>query len=105
MARIPIADLEKMVQSKYVCTMKIKLSDEILGDNKKHIMEFDIFDGFAYCADYNGKEYYMTFPKKEFVKLSKEIEKSAREYLSLDEHTPLTEQHLLASYNTLYVNE
>lgn len=85
--------------------MKIKLADDILGDNKKHIMEFDIFDGFAYCADYNGKEYYMTFPKKEFIKLSKDMEKSAREYLSLDEHEPLTEQHLLASYNTLCVNE
>ena len=103
--RISIKDLEKMTQTKYVCTQKIKLADNVLGDSKKHILEFDIFDGFAYCADYNGKEYYMNFPRKEFVKLSKEMEEKAREYLSLDEHEPLKEEHLLASYNTLYVNE
>ncbi len=72
---------------------------------KKHILEFDIFDGFAYCADYNGKEYYMLFPKKEFINLSKEMQKTAREFLNLDEHAPLQEEHLLASYNTLYVND
>lgn len=105
MSRISISDLEKMTQANYVCTMKIKLADDILGDNKKHIMEFDIFDGFAYCADYNGKEYYMMFPKKEFIKLSKDMEKEARDYLSLDEHAPLEEKELLATYNTLYVNE
>lgn len=102
--RISITDLEKMMQTKYVCTQKIKLADNILGDTKKHILEFDIFDGFAYCPDYQGKEYYMVFPKKDFIKLSKNIEKTAREYLNLDEHEPLKEEHLLASYNTLFVN-
>ncbi len=103
--RISITDLEKMMQTKYVCTQKIKLADNILGDTKKHILEFDIFDGFAYCPDYRGKEYYMVFPKKDFIKLSKNIEKTAREYLNLDEHEPLKEEHLLASYNTLFVND
>lgn len=103
--RISISDLQQMMQTPYICTQRIKLADKILGDNKKHILEFDIFDGFAYCADYQGKEYYMIFPQKDFVKLSKEIEKNAREFLSLDEHEPLKEEHLLASYNTLYSNE
>jgi hypothetical protein len=102
--RISIADLENMTQTKYVCTQKIKLADEVLGDNKKHILEFDIFDGFAYCANYQGKEYFMTFPKKEFIALSADMTKTAREYLNLDEHEPLREEHLLASYNTLHVN-
>lgn len=103
--RISITDLEKMTQTRYVCTQKIKLADNILGDTNKHILEFDIFDGFAYCPDYNGKEYYMIFPKKEFIALSKDMEKNARDYLQLDEHEPLKVEHLLASYNTLYVNE
>lgn len=103
--RISIKDLEKMTQTKYVCTQQIKLSDNVLGDSKKHVLEFDIFDGFAYCANYKGKEYYMNFPRKEFIALSKKMEKEARDYLSLDEHEPLKEEHLLASYNTLYVNE
>ena len=71
--RISVVDLEKMTQTKYVCTQKLKLSDNIFGDNKKRIMEFDIFDGFAYCADFEGKEYFMKYPKKDFVKLSKEV--------------------------------
>lgn len=103
--RISIKDLEKMMQTKYVCTQKIKLADKVLGDSKKHILEFDIFDGFAYCPNYDGKEYYMLFPKKEFINLSKDMQKTAREFLNLDEHEPLQEEHLLASYNTLYVNE
>ena len=37
-------DLEKMNQTKYVCTQKLKLSDNIFGDNKiykeKYIKEY-----------------------------------------------------------------
>lgn len=103
--RISIEDLEKMMQTKYVGTHKIKLADDVLGDDQKHILEFDIFDGFAYCADYKGKEYYMIFPKKEFVALSKDMTNTAREFLQLDEHAPLKEEDLLACYNTLYINQ
>ena len=68
------------------------------------IMEFDIFDGFAYCGDFEGKEYFMKFPRKSFVKQSKEMEKGVRDYLELDEHEPLTETHILISYNSLFQN-
>ena len=30
--RISVVDLEKMTQTKYVCTQKLKLSDNIFGD-------------------------------------------------------------------------
>ncbi len=102
--RISITDLEKMNQTKYVCTQKLKLSDNIFGDNKKRVMEFDIFDGFAYCANFEGKEYFMKFPKKEFIKLSKDMEKGIREYLNLSDTDEITETHILQTYNTLYVN-
>ena len=101
MERISILDLEKMTQTKYVCTQ----SDNIFGDNKKRIMEFDIFDGFAYCANFEGKEYFMKYPKKDFVKLSKDMDKGVREFLELDEHQPLTETNILVTYNTLFTNE
>ena len=103
--RISILDLEKMTQTKYVCTQRMKLSDNIFGDNKKRIMEFDIFDGFAYCANFEGKEYFMKYPKKDFVKISKEMEKGVRDFLELDEHQPLTETNILVTYNTLFINE
>lgn len=105
MERISIQDLEKMNKTKYICTKKIKLSDEIFGDKKKRVLEFDIFDGFAYCFDEKtNKEYYMVYPRKAFISLSKEMESNVREYLELDEHEPLQEVHLLASYNSLHIN-
>lgn len=106
MSRISIKDLEKMNQTSYLCTKKIKLADNVFGDNRKRVLEFDIFDGFAYCFDNKTeKEYFMIYPRKEFIKLSKDMENNVREYLELDEHEPLQEVHLLASYNSLYINE
>ena len=66
---------------------------------------FDIFDGFAYCANFEGKEYFMKYPKKDFVKLSKDMDKGVRDFLELDEHQPLTETNILVTYNTLFTNE
>ena len=105
MTEYKVEDFEKATQSKFVSRQKIKLADPILGDNKKHILKFDLFDGFAFCPDYNGKSYFMVYPKLEFMKIAKEIEKEAREYLELDEHTPLSVENVLVAYNTLCVNE
>lgn len=105
MTEYNVADFEKATQSKFVSKQKIKLADPILGDNKKHILEFDVFDGFAICPNYNGKTYFMQYPKLEFMKIAKKIEENAREYLELDEHTPLTVEHVLTAYNSLAVNE
>lgn len=102
--RISILDLEKMVQTKYVCTQRLKLSDNLFGDNKKRVMEFDIFDGFAYSL-FEGKDYFMKFPKKEFVKLSKDMDKGVRGFLNITDDRTLTETDILIAYNTLYVNE
>ena len=100
--RISITDLEKMNQTKYVCTQKLKLTDNIFGDKKQRIMEFDIFDGFAYCANFEGKEYIMTYPRKEFIKLSKDMEQGIRDFLYLQDKETITETHILQTYNTLH---
>lgn len=105
MARITIEDLEHMTQSRFVCTQKIKLSDPIFGDDAHHVLEFDIFDGFAYCPDYNGKEFYMTFPKTSFMALAKEMKGEIMLHLSLPSGCTIGAKELLATYNTLYVNE
>ena len=105
MTEYKVEDFEKATQSKFVSKQKIKLADPIFGDNKKHILEFDLFDGFAICPNYNGKMYFMEYPKLEFMKLAKNIEQNAREYLELDEHTPLTTEHVLMAYNRLSINE
>lgn len=98
MTNYSIKDFEKATQSKFVSSQKIKLADPIFGDDNHHILQFDIFDGFAICPDYNGKTYYMEYPKLEFMKI-------AREYLELDNHTALKEEHVLIAYNRLYINE
>lgn len=105
MSRISIQDLEKMTKSKYVCTQKLRLADSnVFHDDCKRVMEFDIFDGFAYCPDFEGHEYYMDFPKTQFIKMAKQMEKNIREYINLDEHEPIKESHILMSYNTLHLN-
>lgn len=102
--RISILDLEKMNQTKYVCTQKLKLSDNLFGDNKKRIIEFDIFDGFAYGI-FEGRELYMKFPRKEFINVAPNMQNEIREYCNLDEKEPITESHILITYSTLYENE
>lgn len=102
MTRISITDLEKMMQTKYICTLKIKIGDNVLGDQNKHILEFDIFDGFAYCPLYKGKEYYMTYPKKKFINLSTDLKNAIKEFLNKQDND-ITEEDILASYNNLHV--
>lgn len=104
MERISIQELEKMTNAKYICTQKIKMSDEILGDEEKHTLEFDVFDGFAYCPNYKGKEYWMNFPKKKFIDCSKDMSKTIREYLDMEDDDEITEKEIMIAYSTLFVN-
>lgn len=105
MARISIEDLESMTQTKFVCTQKIKLADPIFGDDTPHVLEFDVFDGFAYCADFNGKEYFMTFPKLGFMTLAKEMKDEIINHLSLAPSSNVGVKEILATYNSLLTNE
>ena len=104
MERITIEELENMVHDKFVCTCSIKLSNPLFGDNKKHELVFDIFDGFAYCPSYNGKEYYAVYPKKKFVESSKVMGKELREFLELEENAPITELNCFEGYMILKEN-
>ena len=105
MERLSIEEIEKMTDSKFVCTEVIDICDPIFGDKETHPMQFDIFDGFAYCADYEGEEYWMTFPKKEFIKVSKTMEQAIREYTKIGDDATITEKEIMVSYNTLFKNK
>jgi len=103
--RISIQDLEKMNHTKLVCTQKISFSDPLFGDDKEHQLTFDIFDGFAYCPNYKGKEYYMVYPRKALINLSASMQKSIREFMELEEKEEIKVTDILASYYNLYCNE
>lgn len=104
--RLSIKELELMCQAKYLGTSEIcGIEDELLGDKEKHNMVFDIFDGFAYCHNYKGKEYYMNYPKLVLIKDAEVMQKNIRESLGLSEDEEISVQHILSVYFQLKVNE
>lgn len=108
--RLSIEELEKMTHSDLVCTMTIVVNNDILGkeifsDKKNHDMTFDVFDGFAYCADCGGKEYYMEYPKLELVGRSKAMQKSIREFMELSEDSEIKVTDVMTSYYEIFCNE
>lgn len=105
MERISIKDLETMSKSSYVCTSEIGLVDEkVFGDSEEHVLTVDVFDGLAYCPDHNGKEYWLSFPKKKFVTSFDEMEKTVRSFHNLEEGEEITEVHIMAAYSSLFEN-
>ena len=47
-------------------------------------MSFELYDGFGYCADFNGHEYILKYPKMAFVRCSVEAQDAIRELLGYD---------------------
>ena len=64
-------------------------------------MNFDIFDGFAYCYDYLGEEYKMEYPKLSLIKVAKEMGETIRKHVNLDEKADIEPIHILMTYNQL----
>lgn len=107
--RLSLDELVKMTHSELVSTMTIQLSDDIIGevifgDNKVHTMTLDVFDGFAYCGDCEGKEYYMHFPKLELVGKSKSMQSTIREFMNLGDSDVIKVSDVMACYYTLVCN-
>lgn len=102
MKRLTIEEIEQMTKSKFVCKQKMRIIDEFFGDDKSHTLEFELFDGFAYCPSFNGKEVFMNYPRTEYFKLGKDLEKDLRDYLKLSETEEITVQHIMSAYNIIY---
>lgn len=85
-----------------ICTSDIVLvNEDVFGDNRARKMEFLIFNGLAYCFDYNGKEYKMQYPKLSLIKVAKEMEEKIRTHLDLDKDHEITPVDILMTYNQL----
>ena len=102
MSKITREDLEKFY-GKVICTQIVNVNDFYKDENeicdKKEDMVFDVYDGIAYCSDYKGKEYIMTFPKLEFIKNCKEMANNIREHLSLNDDDTITASNIMQCYS------
>lgn len=74
----------------------------ILGFKNK--MNFEVYDGFAYCPNYRGSEYCLTYPKIEFVNKSTAMQEEIRKYMNLDEKADITVFEILQTFNEMTRN-
>ncbi len=74
----------------------------ILGFKNK--LTFEIYDGFAYCPNYRGSEYCMTFPKIEFVNKSNAVQEKIKEYINLKLDEPITIYEIMQTFNEMSRN-
>lgn len=95
MDRIKTTELEKLYGK---VVDKRDLSIE--GFRKK--MSFELYDGFGYCADFNGHEYILKYPKMAFVRCSVEAQDAIRELLGYDKDKELTILDVLQRFNRLF---
>ncbi len=71
----------------------------ILGFKNK--LDFEIYDGFAYCSNYRGSEYCMIFPKIEFVNKSTEMQDEIRKYMNLADSDDITIFEIMQTFNEM----
>ena len=91
------------IYGKMVCEQPIRFQDsKVFGDNKKYVINFKIFDGFAYCEDFNGDEYYLTYPKIDFLNSCNEMQQAIRTYMGLNESDKIGVVDILQSYCSLH---
>lgn len=95
--------LEKATKSKLITTTEIVFQEEeTFGDNEKHHLTFDLYDGFGYCQNYKGDSYFITYPRIDFVKNCKGIAAAIREFLSMGENDEITVTDIVQSYCDLH---
>ncbi len=96
--------LEKATKSKLITSQTIQFQDEesLFGDNKKHKLKFDLYDGFGLCSNYNGQSYFITYPRIDFVKNCKGIASSIREFMGMKEDDEITVTDIVQSYCDLH---
>ena len=92
----------KSMYGNVIMTSDIVLNDEpVFGDKKNHTLEFEIWDGMAYCFDHEGHEYIMTYPKKSIINLSTDMSNAIRQHLELSDDDKIEVVHILMTYNKL----
>jgi hypothetical protein len=87
---------------KKISTEKLSLE----GFNDK--IPFEIYDGYAYCEDFKGHRYEMTYPQLKAVHDSKEMADAVIEYINsistkkIETANEISVLHILTAFNTLY---
>lgn len=71
----------------------------ILGFKNK--LSFEIYDGCAYCPNYRGSDYLMSFPKIEFINKSNESQDEIRRYMKLEDKDNITIYEILQTFNEM----
>lgn len=89
--------IEAMFGSK-VCTTKLNI------EGFEEMAEFDIYDGFAICEDYDGRELIMQYPMMDAIRDSVEISDAILDYVGGLERNEISPLHSLMTFNTLYVD-
>ncbi len=67
----------------------------------KNKLSFEIYDGCAYCPNYRGSDYLMSFPKIEFINKSNESQDEIRRYMKLEDKDDITIYEILQTFNEM----
>jgi hypothetical protein len=81
---------------------KIGFSKSMMGTDEDIAMTFNVFDGLAYCEEFEGNEYVLSYPKLEFVKNCKIMLNAVKEFVGKPEEEDITITDILRSYGSLY---
>ena len=90
-----------------LCGKKIGTEKLSIEGFKKQI-PFEIYDGYAYCEDYKGHRYDMTYPQLKAVKDSEEMATAVINYINeisdkkLESVDEISVIHVLIAFNTLH---
>lgn len=90
-----------------LCGKKIG-TEKLSIEGFKNQIPFEIYDGYAYCEDYKGHRYDMTYPQLKAVRDSKEMADAVIEYINsisekqIESVEEISVIHVLISFNTIY---
>lgn len=74
----------------------------------KNQIPFEIYDGYAYCENYKGHRYEMTYPQLKAIRESEEMATAVINYINeisdkkLESADEISVIHVLIAFNTLY---
>lgn len=95
------AEIEKMY-GKCFANIELTIDDDLFNDGKEHKLNIDVYDGFAYCPDHEGEEYFLQYPQLGFIKISDKMQETIREYNEMDDKAEITPVEVIATYGKLY---
>ena len=82
---------------KKVCSEKLNI------EGFKKPIPFEIYDGYAYCANYKGHRFDMVYPKLKAIKGAKTLSDAVIDYIgNINDKEEITVIHVLMAFNTLY---